>query len=198
MAGASAGALTATLTASNVDFYEATTLALDLAEEEGVWDRRGGLQGVWGPMIERWLDELLPSNVVDVVDERLSLLVTPVPSFGKSRVSKFADKNDLIRCNMASVHLPVFLDSKFTSMFRERPHIDGSFLAKTEDYLPEGKTPKSVIILDWQSDPAMEGKALEFVSTYSKQAIWDLVELGEKYAKTMDRYGDFESLGRTS
>ena len=31
MAGASAGALTATLTASNVDFYDATALALDLA-----------------------------------------------------------------------------------------------------------------------------------------------------------------------
>jgi hypothetical protein len=72
MAGASAGALTATLTASDVDFYEATSLALDLAEEEGVWDRRGGLQGVWGPMIERWLEEVLPSNVVDIVDGRVS------------------------------------------------------------------------------------------------------------------------------
>lgn len=72
MAGASAGALTATLTASNVDFYHATSLALDLAEEEGVWDRTGGLQGVWGPMIERWLNEMLPSNVVDLVNNRVS------------------------------------------------------------------------------------------------------------------------------
>ena len=79
MAGASAGALTATLTASDVDFYEATTLALDLAEEEGVWDRRGGLQGVWGPMIERWLEELLPSNVVDIVDGRVSVVIRSMP-----------------------------------------------------------------------------------------------------------------------
>jgi hypothetical protein len=193
MAGASAGALTATLTASNVDFYDATALALDLAEEEGVWDRRGGLQGVWGAMIERWLDEMLPSNVLDIIDNRLTLLVTPVPSFGKSRVSHFTDKNDLIRCNMASVHLPWFLDSQFTSMFRERPHIDGSFLAGPNDYLPpEGKTPKSIIVLDWQSDPAMEGKALEFVSTYSKDAIWDLLERGKAYAKIMDKRGEFE------
>lgn len=71
-AGASAGALTATLTAADVEFYQATQLALDLAEEQGVWDRRAGLQGVWGNMIERWLDELLPDNVLDIVDKRVS------------------------------------------------------------------------------------------------------------------------------
>lgn len=98
--------------------------------------------------------------------------MTPVPSFGKSRVSEFADKNDLIRCNMASVHLPLFLDSKFTSMFRERPHIDGSFLAGSDDYLPEGKTPKDVIFLDWQSDPgASERNLLHSADLYSKSRI---------------------------
>jgi predicted acylesterase/phospholipase RssA len=72
LSGASAGALTATLTAADVNFYDATQLALDLAGEAGVWDRRGGLQGVWGPIIERWLDELLPFNVVDRIDKRVS------------------------------------------------------------------------------------------------------------------------------
>lgn len=72
LAGASAGALTATLTAADVDFYDATQLALDLAEEAGVWDRRGGLQGVWGSLIERWLDEILPCNVVDKIGNRVS------------------------------------------------------------------------------------------------------------------------------
>lgn len=32
-------------------------------------------------------------------------LVTPIPSFGKQKVSEFYDKADLIRCCMASVHL---------------------------------------------------------------------------------------------
>jgi len=45
--GASAGALTATLTATNVDFIKATELALKMAKEAGVWDRSGGLQGIW-------------------------------------------------------------------------------------------------------------------------------------------------------
>lgn len=104
--GASAGALTATLASTGVDFYKATDLALELAGDAGVWDRRGGLQGIWGPMIEEWLDELLPPTIIDETAEgRLSLLVTPVPTFGKEKITEFRDRNDLIKCNMASVHL---------------------------------------------------------------------------------------------
>lgn len=103
-AGASAGALTATLTAAEVDFYEATDLALDMAAKAGVWDRSGGLQGIWGPMIEDWLEALLPQSI-DFVQGRVTLLVTPVPSFGKTKVSMFHNRSDLIQCNMASVHL---------------------------------------------------------------------------------------------
>jgi hypothetical protein len=102
--GASAGALTATLTATDVDFYKATDLALSMAADAGVWDRRSGLQGIWGPMIEEWLNTLLPASI-DSIEGRLTLLVTPVPSFGKLKVSNFLDRNELIQCNMASVHL---------------------------------------------------------------------------------------------
>lgn len=79
--GASAGALTATLTAANVDFYDATNLALRLAKDAGVWDRSNGLQGIWGPLIETWLYELLPDDVVDTVNGRVRLLhrYTPIP-----------------------------------------------------------------------------------------------------------------------
>ena len=48
LSGASAGALSATLAATGVNFYEATELALSLSEEAGVWDRPLGLQGIWG------------------------------------------------------------------------------------------------------------------------------------------------------
>jgi hypothetical protein len=104
--GASAGALTATLASTGVDFYKATDLALELAGDAGVWDRKGGLQGIWGPMIEEWLDELLPPTIIEeTADGRLSLLVTPVPTFGKAKITEFRDRKDLIKCNMASVHL---------------------------------------------------------------------------------------------
>ena len=96
--------MTSTLTATSVDLYEATDLALALATKAGVWDRPLGLQGIWGPMIEEWLDTLLPESM-SPVEGRLSLLVTPVPSLGKTKVSRFESKQDLIRCNLASVHL---------------------------------------------------------------------------------------------
>jgi hypothetical protein len=78
-------------------------------------------------------------------------------------------------------------------MFRERPHIDGSFLAGTRDYLPD-ENPRAIVTLDWQQDPAMEGKALEFVSVMSKDAIWSLLTQGKAYAKVMEKRGDFETL----
>ena len=36
---------------------------------------------------------------------QLQILVTPVPSFGKKRISNFKNRQDLIDANMASVHL---------------------------------------------------------------------------------------------
>lgn len=74
LTGASAGALVATLTATEVDFEEATTNALQKAENAGVWDRTFGLQGIWGPMIESWLDELIPEEPLEMVNGRVSFL----------------------------------------------------------------------------------------------------------------------------
>lgn len=70
--GASAGALCATLTCTDVNFESATELALSLAEDAGVWDRPLGLYGIWGDMIETWLDELLPENSVEMTEDKVS------------------------------------------------------------------------------------------------------------------------------
>ena len=199
MSGASAGALTATLTTNDVCFTDATNLALSLAEEAGVWDRSGGLQGVWGPMIEQWLDELLPDDAHLTSSERLALLVTPVPSFGKTRVTQFQDKRDLIRANMASVHLPWFLDGKLTTSFRDGAHIDGSFLAKGYHYVPEENraSQRVIVTLDWTADESMETEVGDFVKLVSKDGIWGMLEKGKTYAKTvMEPRGDFKDLPR--
>lgn len=194
LTGASAGALVATLTATEVDFEEATTNALQKAENAGVWDRTFGLQGIWGPMIESWLDELIPEEPLEMVNGRLSLLITPIPSLGKNRITKFESKKDLIKCNMASVHLPFFLDGKLVTDFRNMPHIDGSFLAKSEDYLST-ENGESNIIFDWKSDHKMANKSLlDSVNALSKQGIWDLFEQGRTYCEKMEQRGDFRNL----
>ena len=199
MSGASAGALTATLAANDVCFEDATELALRLAEEAGVWDRKEGLQGVWGPLIERWLDELLPDDAHVASSERLSLLVTPVPSLGKTRVSHFKDKDDLIRCNMASVHLPWFLDGKWTSTFRDQAHIDGSFLSKDHHYVPEESRAqqRAIITLDWTEDPGMATEFGDFVKLVSKDGIYGMLNQGKTYAaEVLEKRGDFKELPR--
>jgi hypothetical protein len=196
MTGASAGALTATLTLADCDFEKATELALDMAQQAGVWDRKQGLQGIWGPMISNWLDQLLPSDAVDRVEPRLSLLVTPVPSFGKKRVDSFRDRADLIDCNMASVHLPWFLNGEVTTRFRDHDCIDGSFLAQEHHYAPP-KHASSLIVLDYNKDPRYQGRGLlHFVEAISSDSIWNMLEDGKRYAKFLEENGELEVLGR--
>lgn len=229
--GASAGALTATLTAADVDFYAATELALALANQADVWDRRKGLQGIWGPLIQRWLEELLlpasKKNSIDdtaaatdddamlLRDDKVSILLTPVPDFlSTTKVSKFIDREDLIQCNLASVHLPWFMDGKLTSDFRGRPYIDGSFLSKDEDYynansgrsLPPlyddtntntgSNKNKNVILVNWKNDSQMKSKGggMDIVEALSPDGIYDLMEKGKRYGKIMDEQGIFDCL----
>ena len=73
LAGASAGALSATLAKTNVNPYDATELALQMSDDAGVWDRPLGLQGVWGSIIYDWLDRLLPDDAGEMVNEDVSL-----------------------------------------------------------------------------------------------------------------------------
>lgn len=71
--GASTGALVAVLAACDADPDEAIETAYAIAIERGVYDRSAGLAGIWGPMIRRWLDALLPEDAAHRVDERVSL-----------------------------------------------------------------------------------------------------------------------------
>jgi len=201
LSGASAGALSATLAKTGVSPYDATELALSMSDEAGVWERPAGLQGVCGSIIYEWLDQLLPVDAGERVKDELNILVTPVPSFGKSRISQFENRQDLINANMASVHLPWFLDGNLTSNFRGKAHIDGSFFAQPSDYvssqeLYNNEQKPAQLILDYQRDPIMKDRSSEFVKLLSKQGIWDILEQGKNHAKIMEREGEFDFLMR--
>jgi Predicted esterase of the alpha-beta hydrolase superfamily len=191
--GASAGALCATLTANRVDFEVATSLALEKCREAHVWDRPLGLYGIWGGIIDEWLHELLLDNsdesVLANVNDKISILVTEVPSFKKKKVSQFESRMDLIKANMASVHIPLFLDGKFTRNFRDVPHIDGSFLTDLGDYHKNDYS----LVLDWKEDPFLSDRTLgDAVKALNEQGIWDLLEKGRKHAQVMESNGKFE------
>ena len=101
---------------------------------------------------------------------------------------------------MASVHIPLFLDGKWTTLYRNEAHIDGSFLASLSDYHPMASLPlkagrKNVLVLDWQQDPVFEDRKFgDFVKALSPEGIWDLMEQGRKHAAIMEKHGDFSQL----
>ena len=95
---------------------------------------------------------------------------------------------------------PWFLDGKWTSDFRGKPHIDGSFLAQRQDYRSwngasgdGNKTPS--LVFDWKDDPLMASKGgLDIVETLSPEGIWGLIEKGKKHAKNLETEGHFAHL----
>lgn len=216
LTGASAGALTATLAATGVDFYEATELALSLADQSDVWCRSGGLQGIWGDLIYEWLHQLIPATAVEELQQprrhKLTLLVTPFPNVWdpKLKVRSFRDKNDLIAANMASIHLPWFLNSQFTATFRGQSVLDGSFLAQAEDYYCDdvGKaemafTEEGVnkqhysnnIVIDYKMDPLYRNqRMLSFIESVEPSKIRQMMEDGKRYAQQLEAQGYFASL----
>lgn len=44
----------------------------------GIWERREGLAGIWGPLIHQWLREVLPENVAELCSGRVSIMITEV------------------------------------------------------------------------------------------------------------------------
>ncbi len=51
--------------------------------EQKIWERKTGLLGVWGSMIESWLDQLLPDNAHDMCRNRVTVVVTTLPEWSQ-------------------------------------------------------------------------------------------------------------------
>ena len=123
--GASAGALAATLLVSNSSFRQAADIAISLAHRDKVFEKRLGLYGIWGNMVNEWLEELLPDEITASVQSNLFLAVTPFPRIwkGTTYVTGFQNKNELIEACMASTHIPYFMNKRATAKFRDRRYV---------------------------------------------------------------------------
>lgn len=116
--GASGGALAATFTACKIDPFKAFDVANRLSEENGVFERRLGVAGIWGDLIRQWLDELLPQNAAELCNDRVQLIVTTVPKLELKAIAEFESRQSLIEANLASCHIPFFLDGKASTNFK--------------------------------------------------------------------------------
>mmetsp|Transcript_16764 Transcript_16764/g.34545 ORF Transcript_16764/g.34545 Transcript_16764/m.34545 type:complete len:375 (-) Transcript_16764:145-1269(-) len=137
--GSSAGALISVLAASDVidgdpaNVDRVVTCAADLCESYGVWEKPvWGLFGIWKDIIAEWLDILLPEDSADRCNGRVSLGVTRIDGFQlprKENLVHFENRRALITSALASVHIPMFMDGKFTFVGPQGQRwIDGSTL----------------------------------------------------------------------
>ncbi len=65
MAGASGGALAAVLACCGISADLVLQRAYELSVKHGIWERPLGLVGIWGSLIEQWLDDLLPADAAE-------------------------------------------------------------------------------------------------------------------------------------
>jgi hypothetical protein len=107
ISGSSAGSLTAALLKTDADFDKAAILAIKLADKANVWTSPLGLTGVWGPMVEEWLYELLPDELTKDQANNIYVAGTPLNLlFDVFRqplmLSNFTSKSSLINACLAT------------------------------------------------------------------------------------------------
>ncbi|GMI31164.1 hypothetical protein TeGR_g14949 [Tetraparma gracilis] len=200
LVGASAGSLAAALFCYGVDFEEATALAVRQAEDFGLFERPLGLAGVWGQLVDQWLEGLIPAEGAGFeLPSNLGLLVTPATPgalFGdepRAQVREFRTRRDLIDACMSSVHIPFFMDKQPARSFRGEPVIDGSFRSRPSDYSFSGSAAESVVFLDYKGDEKLGQTAGGFVKLVTPDGVYKMMELGYDFAAKRHSAGDFRA-----
>jgi predicted acylesterase/phospholipase RssA len=105
MAGASSGGVVACLAACGVDPDRIFDAAYTLAVENDIWNRKLGLLGIWGGLLRRWLDELLPDNAHELASGRLHVVIAKAPTLGLFEV-----RSAICRILPADLTWPVVTD----------------------------------------------------------------------------------------
>ncbi len=193
-AGASGGALTATLAGCGVtDRRHTLSVAEQLCDTAGVFERGPwGLRGIWGGIVKEWLERLLPTDAAEKCSERVHILVHR-PFRGGRLVSEFESRDDLISACMASVHIPFFMDGRATWRFRGESHIDSDLFSMVrgsralENALPADGAP-SFRVSQRRDERIRERyrKTGDFARLTSLEGVREMAEWGETHVDKLD------------
>jgi hypothetical protein len=117
--GASAGSIVAAFLLARVDFEAATEKALDMMQSAGIFDhtRPLPLVAAWGPLLRRWMEDVIPKDIDPKLFKDLSVAITPFLMPPKL-VSDFHTRADVIEACLASSHIPVFIDGRPFTKYR--------------------------------------------------------------------------------
>jgi protoporphyrinogen oxidase len=85
--------------------------------------------------VKDWLEYLIPDTINNHNNKfqlsNLYIAATPINilKYGRSIefLTNFNDKNDVINACMASVHIPLFMNKRLYSKYKNKRYIDGSF-----------------------------------------------------------------------
>ena len=227
--GSSAGALASTLAVSGCDMEASFDAAHRIATDVKL-DRRGtwGLCGIWGGMIRKWLHECLPPDAHLRAAHRLHIGVREVTTTypfirPSSIISAWSTREDLIDVNMASIHIPLFIDGKLTARcsMDDLFYIDGgiggtaelvgmAFALDTEldgaanrdgtDVVKRMADQGNVLVLSSDNDPRMQTPNMyssswtDPIKNASATSVQEMMQLGEQYVDEMDATGQLQLL----
>eukprot|EP00210_Caulerpa_lentillifera_P007429 g7100.t1 len=191
--GASGGALAATLTACKVDPFKAFEVADRLAEEYRIFERPLGLAGIWGALIREWLDELLPENAAEICNDRVGLVITTLPKLELKLINEFESKDTLIDANLASCHIPLFLDWKLFTNFKGVDCFDGSF----QDFLSGENSDLLTcdgrhLNFDYFHDKRLNNKRMDFIALKTPSEVMKMIHLGYDYTEGLSKTQAFQ------
>ncbi|GLI59457.1 hypothetical protein VaNZ11_001336 [Volvox africanus] len=194
MAGASGGALAAVLAACGVSADLVLQRAYELSVKHGIWEKPLGLLGIWGSLIEQWLDDLLPLDAAERCRGKITIIVTTLPNMGQVGINDFTDKYDLINVAMASAHIPMLLDLKFARLCRGKYCVDGSFpdffYNDNSELLKAGG---SAVIFDYFNDTKLVRKGrMDMLSLKKYEEVMHIMQLGYEYAQGLHQEGHFD------
>ena len=178
--GVSAGALSAVLCACDVDLLAAVDSAYKLSVDAGVYERKLGLVGVWGPLVERWLHDLLPADAVARCEGRVELVHASLWPPSRFVARQHATKDELVNSAMASVHLPFLLDGRATRRFKGRPCVDGSVLASRDVVATRRPEGAPTLLVDHNDDLriARARKMGDIVELTTRDGLQRFVDMG--------------------
>ncbi|KAK3260057.1 hypothetical protein CYMTET_30972 [Cymbomonas tetramitiformis] len=205
--GASAGSLTATLTACDVQLQDAVEAAYSLAVDNEVFTRPRGLSYVWGNLVRRWLDALLPENAAELCTQRCQLVTLSVPRLVHTPTNQFASREAVIEACLASVHIPYFMDGSPARVLHNQTVIDGSiFLSHPASLLGRidhksqtiqfsiNQTTRPVLLISHHEDEHMKMRGLESLSITTYEGVQEMMGMGYAYVHRVDARGELCAL----
>lgn len=167
--------------------------AYGLAVEADAFNKPSGLAWIWGDLVSRWLEELLPEDAAERCRGRVSMLVLktwPLPPERKEVVD-YVDKGDLIRACRASIHIPFFLSPSPVVHYRGEWCVDGSLFAQTDIVRNMNRQGEWCYLVNPYDDPFVQARQRDFLRLTTLDGLQGMVQRGKEWTSHRIACGDW-------